>query len=80
MSWWTTRGKFKEDPDNIIYCLLKKIHQQIAQPLTHVLDRGYASEKMLRYLFRFEQDFIIRWFLIWLQAMIWSSLFALIKR
>ena len=61
MSWWTTRGKFKEDPDNIIYCLLKKIHQQIAQPLTHVLDRGYASEKMLRYLFRFEQDFIIRW-------------------
>ena len=25
MSWWTTRGKFKEDPDNIIWRLLKKI-------------------------------------------------------
>jgi hypothetical protein len=61
MRWWTTRGKFKEDPDNIIYCLLRKIHQEISQPLVHVLDRGYASEKMLRYLFKFEQDFIIRW-------------------
>lgn len=61
MEWWTTRGKFKEDPDNIIYYLLQKIHQQISTPLTHVLDRGYANEKMLSYLFKFEQDFIIRW-------------------
>jgi len=61
MSWWTTRGKFKEDPDNIIWNLLKKLHHQVKQSVTHVLDRGYANEKMLRYLFRFKQDFIIRW-------------------
>lgn len=61
MTWWTTRGKHKEDPDNIIYRLLKKIHQNIDQALVHVLDRGYANEKMLRYLFRFKQAFVIRW-------------------
>ena len=61
MSWWTTRGKFKEDPDNIIWRLLKKINQHLGQSLIHVFDRGYANEKMLRYLFHFEQDFIIRW-------------------
>lgn len=61
MSWWTTRGIFKEDPDNIIWRLLKKISQHLDQPLLHVLDRGYANEKMLRYLFHFKQDFIIRW-------------------
>ena len=61
MSWWTTRGKFKEDPDNIIYRLLRKIDQQIGRVVLHVFDRGYANEKMLRYLFRFKQDFIIRW-------------------
>ena len=61
MTWWTTRGKFKEDPDNIIYRLLRKIHQQVGQVVVHVLDRGYANEKMLNYLFHFKQDFIIRW-------------------
>ena len=61
MSWWTTRGKFKEDPDNIIWRLLSKLHHHIDQALVHVLDRGYANEKMLRYLFHFKQDFIIRW-------------------
>ena len=61
MEWWTNRGKFKEDPDNIVYCLLKKIHQQIPQPIVHVLDRGYANTKMLDYFFKFNQDFIIRW-------------------
>lgn len=61
MSWWTTRGKFKEDPDNIIWRLLSKLHQHIDQAVVHVLDRGYANEKMLRYLFHFKQDFIIRW-------------------
>ncbi len=60
MSWWTTRGKFKEDPDNITFRLLKKIQAQLGR-LTHVLDRGYANSKMLEYLFLFEQDFIIRW-------------------
>ena len=61
MTWWTTRGKFKEDPDNIIYRLLKKLHQHIGQAVVHVLDRGYANEKMLRYLLSFHQAFIIRW-------------------
>ena len=61
MTWWTTRGKYKEDPDNIIYRLLKKLHQHIDQALVHVLDRGYANEKMLRYLFKFKQEFVIRW-------------------
>lgn len=61
MSWWTTRGKFKQDPDNIIWQLLEKLKQQIKHSVTHVFDRGYANEKMLRYLFHFEQDFIIRW-------------------
>ena len=61
MTWWTTRGKFKEDPDNIIYRLLRKLHQHLDQPLVHVLDRGYAHEKMLRYLFHFKQACIIRW-------------------
>ena len=61
MTWWTTRGKFKEDPDNIIYRLLRKIHQEVGRGVVHVLDRGYANEKMLNYLFHFKQDFIIRW-------------------
>ena len=61
MSWWTTRGKFKEDPDNIIYLLLKKIRQQIQDSVVHVMDRGYANEKIIRYLLTFEQEFIIRW-------------------
>ncbi len=61
MSWWTTRGKFKEDPDNIIWRLLQQLQQHIDQSVLHVLDRGYANEKMLRYLFHFHQDFVIRW-------------------
>jgi len=61
MTWWTTRGKFKENPDNIIYRLLRKIKEQIGTGIVHVLDRGYANAKMLDYLLTFEQDFIIRW-------------------
>lgn len=61
MSWWTTRGKYKEDPDNIIFRLLRKLNEQVGSALVHVLDRGYATEKMLRYLFIHQQDFIIRW-------------------
>jgi hypothetical protein len=60
MSWWTTRGKFKEVGSNIVYRLLKRIHQELGT-LTHVLDRGYANFKMLEWLFQFEQDFIVRW-------------------
>lgn len=61
MSWWTTRGKYKVDPDNIMWDLLKKIKQHISSAVVHVFDRGYANEKVLSYLFRFEQDFVIRW-------------------
>jgi hypothetical protein len=61
MSWWTTRGKHKEDPDNIIFRLLRKLSENLCSSVVHVLDRGYANEKMLRYLFLFKQDFIIRW-------------------
>ena len=60
MSWWTTRGKFKEHGSNIVYRLLRLIHKDLGR-LTHVLDRGYATAKMLEWLFDFEQDFIIRW-------------------
>mgnify|MGYP000147379235 CR=1 FL=1 len=60
MTWWTTKGKFKEDPDNIIWRLLTKIKENIGR-CVHVLDRGYANEKMLRYLFTHQQDCIIRW-------------------
>lgn len=61
MTWWTTRGKFKEDPDTIIWNLLRKIKEQTGQCVTHVFDRGYANLKILEYLFHFEQSFIIRW-------------------
>jgi len=50
MSWWTTRGKFKEHPDNIIWRLLKKIKEQVDQQVLHVFDRGYANEKKQRLL------------------------------
>ena len=61
MQWWTTRGKHKEDPDNIIWRLLNRIKEHIKECVLHVLDRGYANEKMLRYMFHFSQDFVIRW-------------------
>lgn len=60
MSWWTTRGKFKEHGSNITYRLLKLVHKDLGR-LTHVMDRGYATAKMLEWLFDFEQDFILRW-------------------
>lgn len=61
MTWWTTRGKYKEDPDNIAFRLLRKIKHHFLEPLVHVLDRGYANQRMLGYLLHFKQDFIIRW-------------------
>ncbi len=61
MTWWTTRGKFREDPDNIIFRLLQKTYEQLGTSIVHILDRGYASIKMLDYLIRWEQDFVIRW-------------------
>jgi hypothetical protein len=61
MSWWTTRGKFKELGSNIIYRMLKRLHTHIGRAAVHVLDRGYANTTMLEWLFHFDQDFIIRW-------------------
>lgn len=61
MSWWTSRGKYKEDPDNITWRLLDKVHKSKLKGVLHVFDRGYANEKMLRYLLHFEQEFLIRW-------------------
>jgi hypothetical protein len=61
MQWWTTRGKYKQDPDNIIWRLLQRISLHLSEPVVHIMDRGYANEKMLRYLFHFKQHFLIRW-------------------
>lgn len=61
MSWWTTRGKFKELGSNIIYRMLKRIDEHIGRVALHVLDRGYANTNMLEWLFKFKQDFVIRW-------------------
>jgi hypothetical protein len=61
MTWWTSRGKFKDSGDNILYRMLKKIQLQFGSAALHVFDRGYASAQMLQWLFHFQQDFIIRW-------------------
>jgi hypothetical protein len=61
MTWWTTRGKHKEQGTNIIYQMLSKIHQQTGRTGLHVFDRGYANANMLEWLEKFEQDFLIRW-------------------
>ena len=61
MTWCTTRGKHKEHGTNIIYRMLRKIHQQIGKIGLHVFDRGYANANMLEWLIQFEQDFLIRW-------------------
>ena len=61
MSWWTTRGKFKDHGSNIVYRLLKRIDKNIGRVALHVLDRGYANTTMLEWFFNFKQDFVIRW-------------------
>ena len=61
MSWWTSRGKFKESSSNIVYRMLKKMQQHFGTAALHVFDRGYASSSMLEWLFHFQQDFVIRW-------------------
>jgi hypothetical protein len=38
MSWWTSRGKYKEVGSNIMFRMLKKLQACLAQPLLHVLD------------------------------------------
>lgn len=61
MAWWTTRGVHKEWGSNIIYRMLRKVNQEIGSLALHVLDRGYASIKMLEWLTTFKQRFLIRW-------------------
>ena len=61
MAWWTDRGKFKEWGGNIVYRMLAKIHEQIGKAALHVFDRGYANSTMLGWLFKFDQEFLIRW-------------------
>lgn len=61
MSWWTTRGKFKELGTNIIYRTLRKICQQVGRGAVHIFDRGYANSQMVEWLLHFGQDFVIRW-------------------
>lgn len=61
MSWWSTRGKFKELGSNIVYRMLGQMHQKVGRAVLNIFDRGYASATMLEWLFKFEQDFVIRW-------------------
>jgi len=61
MTWWTTRGVHKEHGTNIVYRMLRKIHQEIGSIGLNVFDRGYANANMLEWLIKFEQHFLIRW-------------------
>lgn len=61
MSWWTTRGKYKEHGSNIFFRMLQKLHQTVGQGVLHVLDRGYASAWTIEWMLYFKQDFLIRW-------------------
>lgn len=61
MEFWTTRGKHKECWSNIFYRMLKQVVAEFGTILTHVFDRGYASEATIEKMFRFSQQFILRW-------------------
>jgi hypothetical protein len=61
MSWWTTRGKFKELGSNIMYRMLQKCQAHFGSLAVHVLDRGYAKQELIGWMFDFEQHFILRW-------------------
>jgi hypothetical protein len=61
MSWWTTRGKYKEYGRNIIFRMLEKLQKQVGKGILHVLDRGYANEWIIEWFTNFEQDFLVRW-------------------
>lgn len=41
--------------------MLVKLSKEVDLKVTHVFDRGYASAKMLEWLFKFKQAFIVRW-------------------
>lgn len=61
MSWWTSRGKYKEWASNIMFRMLKKLNQSLIVKVLHVLDRGYASAWTIEWMTHFEQDFLVRW-------------------
>lgn len=61
MSWWTTRGKYKELASNIMFRMLKKLNQSLQKGILHVLDRAYASAWTIEWMLYFEQDFLVRW-------------------
>lgn len=61
MSWWTTRGKYKEVGSNIMYRMFKQLQACLPQPVLHVLDLGYASSWTIEWMLHFEQDFLVRW-------------------
>ena len=61
MSWWTSRGKYKEYGSNIMFRMLKKLNQSFQKGILHVLDRGYASAWTIEWMTHFQQDFLVRW-------------------
>ncbi|WP_229239335.1 transposase [Emticicia agri] len=61
MSWWTSRGKYKELASNIMFRMLKKLNKSLIVKVLHVLDRGYASAWTIEWMMHFEQDFLVRW-------------------
>lgn len=61
MSWWTSRGKYKEWASNIMFRMLKKLNKLLSRRVLHVLDRGYASAWTIEWMSHFEQDFLVRW-------------------
>ncbi|MDX2072551.1 MAG: DUF6527 family protein [Haliscomenobacter sp.] len=41
--------------------MLKKISLELGRTTLYILDRGYANSQMLEWLFKFQQDFVLRW-------------------
>lgn len=61
MSWWTTRGKYKEVGTNIMFRMLKKLQACLPPAVLPVLDRGYARAWTIEWMLHFQQDFLLRW-------------------
>lgn len=61
MKWWTKRGTYADSHDNVFYKLIKQIAKHFEQNLTLVFDRGFANASTLDILFKWQQNFIIRW-------------------
>ncbi|WP_216824439.1 hypothetical protein [Emticicia sp. TH156] len=61
MSWWTSRGKYKEWASNIMFRMLRKLNDSLIVRVLHVLDRGYACAWTIEWMNHFQQDFLVRW-------------------